>query len=222
MGPHAAWAPAALLAVLTLLPALGGCLQAESLGNKRPDTVQIQGTPTWDNGVAHLMDLKCAVCHRVPAPAVAPDTVPVDLDLGRLDLVGTIRGAQDVQLHMQAGILHEDVVGIPRMPPPFATPLVDSERAALETWASATPLPDVAGSTTAAAGLVLYAAYCQGCHGVAGLGGRYTSVHGSDPLIIQPVIQQAITQVPLMAAWPGLPALTLAQQQALAVYLAEP
>lgn len=218
-----AWAGAALLAaLLALLSTLGGCLQADSLGDEPPDTVTIVGTPTWDNGVARLMDLKCAVCHRVPATEVAPYNVPLDLDLRRLDLSGTIRGARDVQLYVQAGILQADVAGFPQMPPAFATPLVDSERAALATWATDTPLPDVGGGTTAADGLVLYAAYCQGCHGVAGQGGRYSDIHGSDPVIIQQVIQQAIGAVPTMAAWPGLASLTLSQQQAIAAYLAQP
>jgi mono/diheme cytochrome c family protein len=219
---HAAWSAAALLTLPALLSLLSGCLQADSLGGEPPDTVTIVGAPTWDNGVARLMDLKCAVCHRVPATEVAPSRVPLDLDLRRLGLTGTTRGAQDVQLHLQAGILQGDVAGFLRMPPAFATPLVDSERAALVTWATDTPLPDVGGGTTPADGLVLYAAYCQGCHGVAGQGGKYTNVHGNDPVIIQLVIQQAIAQVPIMVNWPALATLPLVQQQAIATYLAQP
>jgi mono/diheme cytochrome c family protein len=202
--------------------ALGGCLQADTLGDSAPDEVRISGPPTWTNGVAALMSLKCAVCHQQPRPEVAPNTIPADLDLRQQSLVGTTRGAENLILFVRAGILRQDVYAFPRMPLPHATPLTSGEQAALLAWANATPPPDVAGDTSVAAGLTLYATYCQGCHGVHGSHGKYTSIAGSDPVIIQLVIQQALTAVPQMAAWPSLPGLTVPEQQAIANYLASP
>ena len=210
------------LVLLACLP-LAGCMQADSLGDQPPDEVRISGQPSWSNGIAQLMALKCAVCHQQPPSPVAPLAVPADLDLRQQNLAGTTRGAENVILAIRAGILHQDLSLFPRMPLPYATPLTPGEQGALETWAALTAPPDVAGGTTPAAGLTLYATYCQGCHGVHG-GSPFLNISatGADPAVIQTLIGQAVTAVFQMQTWPLLPALTPVEQQAIANYLTSP
>jgi len=205
-----------------LLPALGGCLQSTTLGNQPPDVVQVGSPPTWQNGVQQLMALKCAVCHTVPRPASAPDNVPTDLDLTQLNLNGTILGAQDVALAIQAGILQQAVFPAPQMPLPFATPLVASERTALETWAAGEEPPALTGATTD--GIEQYAYYCQICHGVHGQGAPSLGVPEIQGLTVAQ-LASAIMNIQQMQAWPGLAALTTAPQTQLtdiAAYLQSP
>jgi mono/diheme cytochrome c family protein len=190
--------------------------------------VTITGTPSFENGVAHLMALKCAVCHQQPLPDIAPHTTPKDLDLRQFASIGTMRGAQDAIPALRAGVTHQDLVfrfgqaRFPQMPPDYGTPLIASERSALDTWATLTAPPDVAGGTTVADGLVLYAAYCQGCHGVGGAGGLAIDVRGSNPANILTAIQIGIASDPDMQVWPGLAMLNASEKMAIANYLASP
>ncbi|HEX7928034.1 MAG TPA: cytochrome c [bacterium] len=207
---------------LALCLALASCSQAVSLGDEPPDTVEITGTPTWDNGIRALMDLKCAVCHTQPLPAVAPGNTPRDMNLAQQDRSGTTRGALQSVDFIQAGLLTTDIAVFPRMPPEFATPLAASEETALQDWALATPPPDIGGSTAAADGLVLYAAHCQGCHEVRGSGGPYSAIAGDDAAVIKDAIAFGIINVPLMASWPYLSGLSASDVQAIANYLETP
>jgi mono/diheme cytochrome c family protein len=211
-----------------MLGFLSGCQHATTPGNEAPDEVFIVGTPTWSNGVAQLIGLKCAVCHQQPLPDIAPNNTPRDLDLRQFTSAGTLRGAQDTVAALQAKILRHDLVfqggqsRFAQMPLDFATPLTANETAALETWASPAAEPDVGGGTTPADGLILYAAYCQSCHGVAGNGGLATAIRGTVTADTLSSIQIGITSDPDMQAWPGLSLLNLSQQTAIANYLTTP
>ena len=193
---------ALLLSGVALLTALGGCLQSSTLGDQPPDVVQVGTPPTWQNGIQALLALKCAVCHVQPRPDSAPVSTPSDMNLNQFPLVGTVRGAQDVVLAIQAGVLHGATAVAPRMPLAFSTPLVASEQSALDAWALAQSAPVVTGATPSD-GLQLYSYYCRECHGVNGSGGLTTDVGGKTA----GDIQSAISGVSQMQAWPGLSAL---------------
>jgi len=200
------------------LPALlGGCVQADTLGGAPADTVQIAGTPTWDNGIAALMELKCAVCHSQPRPEISPRNTPADLDLTRRSASGTTRGAEDISAQVVAGVLRQDVLIFVHMPPRQATPLGDGERSALETWAAAVQPPDVGGGTAPKDGAVLFTRYCQGCHGLNGVGRLGPNIRGANGTTIGAAIIASKT----MQGWPGLSSLTAAQVQAIANFLGQ-
>jgi len=218
---------AVLLWLLLAFLALGGCSKATTLGDAPADHAAISGTPTWDNGIAGLMELKCAVCHQVPRLASSPKNVPPDLDLREQTSSGTVRGAEDIAAQIKLGVLRKAVVysesppfianvSIQPMPPPFATPLYADEITALETWAgdvvaaeqaSASPALPGANSMTAADGAVLFTRFCQGCHGIDGAGGRVQfSLQGNGPDAGPYFASQILSTNPAypMNAWPAL------------------
>lgn len=195
-------------------------MQATTLGGKPPDVVQVGTPPTWQNGIAALMALKCAVCHVQPRPESAPTNVPGDLNLTQQDLQGVTRGAVDTVPAIQAGLLHHAISAAPnKMPLAFSTPMVQSEIDAMETWAGLQSAPP-AGLGTPADGLAIYAYFCQGCHGVNGSGGiSGANVGGKTAVDIQSAISGDVGQ---MASWPGLTNLAgdTNRLNALAAYLA--
>ena len=125
------------LVILVLAVALGGCSEADTLGDEPVDEVTITGTPTWANGVGTLMRLKCGVCHRVPAGLDIPANIPRDLDLNYpASPSPRIRGANAVLFYLQGGILRRPTFAVRRMPLDYATPLTAGEITALESWAA--------------------------------------------------------------------------------------
>lgn len=177
---------------LLICLSLNGCMDASSLGKEPADHVAINGTPTWNNGIAKLINLKCASCHQVPRLASSPQSVPTDLDLRFETISGSNRAAEDIAAPIYLGVLRHAVVyddgsytkpinvAIRTMPLTFATPLYADEITALETWAGAVitaeqayTSPPLSGMTpmTIADGEVLYKRHCQNCHGVDGAGG---------------------------------------------------
>ncbi len=135
MGLKKLWFP---VVVLLLAIALGGCSEADTLGEEPVDEVTIIGTPTWANGVGTLMSLKCGICHRVPAGPFSPANIPQDLDLNHPVSPGPgIRGADVILFYLQGGILRQPTFGVRRMPLVYATPLTAGEITALESWAAA-------------------------------------------------------------------------------------
>lgn len=117
--------------------ALAGCLEADTLGDEPPNEVAVGNPPRWDNGVAALMDLKCAVCHQVPRPEVAPQGTPAGFDLRyHVTAPSGLPGATAILPALTGGVLRGQYPGAPRMPPDYATPLTLAERDALETWAA--------------------------------------------------------------------------------------
>ena len=227
------WIPALLL--LASVPWLQGCLEADTLGGKAPDEIVISGTPTWDNGVAELMGLKCAVCHALPQPDEAPSHTPRDLDLARQQSSGGTRGAEDIAPFIAAGILSETVLGVPSMPLEFSTPLTSNEITALERWAELIVNPEAASSATddsasgdsggsdgstgggtvdTSAGEALYATNCQSCHGVNGVGsGARPNIQSAG----KAQIDSAIASVTQMAS---LSSLSSTERQQIADFLA--
>ena len=126
-----------LLISLSVLLWLSGCLEADTRGAEDPDEVIISGTPTWENGVGELMQLKCAVCHQVPAGALSPANVPDDLDLNfQFAPSSSVRGARDILEFIDAGILRGAQDGVRQMPLEYATPVTSQEIDALETWSA--------------------------------------------------------------------------------------
>ena len=124
---------AALL--LAVLPTLVGCLAADTRGDEPVDEIIISGTASWDNGIGALMQLKCAICHQLPPGPFSPATLPLDLDLRFQFSPGPgLRGAQEILVFINAGILQGSGAGTRRMPLAYATPLTPREIDALETW----------------------------------------------------------------------------------------
>lgn len=125
---------ALLLARLAVAALLGGCLQADTLGDEPPTVVQVGSPPRWDNGIGELMRLKCGVCHAVPRPATSPVETPQDFDLNyHINAPSGADGAQSIVSDIVDGILRSSA-GDERMPLNYATPLVESEILALEAW----------------------------------------------------------------------------------------
>ena len=123
--------------VLLLAGALGGCSEADTLGDEPVDEVTFTGTPTWANGIGTLMSLKCGICHRVPAGPFSPANIPRDLDLNYPAAPAPgIRGADAILSFILGGILRQPTLGVRRMPLDYATPLTPGEIAALESWAA--------------------------------------------------------------------------------------
>src|SRR5712691_9503731 len=83
-------------AVLLACLALGGCMDASTLGQEPADHVIITGTPTWSNGIGQLVNLKCAICHQAPRLPSSPGNVPADMDLRFESTYGAIRAAEDI------------------------------------------------------------------------------------------------------------------------------
>lgn len=126
----------ALALLAAAAAALSGCLQADALGDEPPDEVAVGTPPRWDNGVAALMNLKCAVCHQVPPPDVAPQHTPTGFDLRyHITAPSGLPGAIAILPALTGGVLRGEYGGAPRMPPDYATPLTPAEQDALETWA---------------------------------------------------------------------------------------
>ena len=124
------------IALLWITVGLGGCLDADTLGGEQVDEVIISGTPIWSNGIGELMQLKCGTCHRVPAGALSPATIPADLDLNlHTSPSSGIRGAQNIVTFIKEGILRGSAGGTRKMPLDYATPLTDQEISALQEWA---------------------------------------------------------------------------------------
>lgn len=116
---------------------LAGCLDAESRGGEQVDEVTISGTPTWDNGIGELMQLKCGTCHQVPGGPLSPANVPGDLDLNiHSSAEAGLRGAQDILRFIDAEILRNSTGGTQQMPLEYATPLTSGEIDALESWSA--------------------------------------------------------------------------------------
>ncbi|MDJ0842274.1 MAG: cytochrome c [Acidobacteriota bacterium] len=172
------------LTALLLLLANTACSDADTLGDEPPREIVISGSPTWDNGIRELMDLKCAYCHAVPKPDTAPDDIIADLDLTVYDtsIVNgrVIRGADSVGRWIADGIfdhgldIYVDLTVIPetilvarQMPLDYGTQLTDAEKGFLAAWSTNgsprndSPQPDGDPVT----GKQLYDAHCGACHG---------------------------------------------------------
>jgi len=115
---------------------LMSCSEADTLGDEPPDEIVIEGTPTWENGIGELVELKCASCHQVPAASYTPHGTPTTMDLRYFASVGMIRGGDSLEIWINAGILEQKLGGIRKMPLEYATPLTDREITYLKDWAS--------------------------------------------------------------------------------------
>lgn len=166
------------------------CSDADSLGDQPPVEVPITGNPTWENGIAELVDLKCAWCHAVPKPDIAPSDITPDLDLTQyatqIENGTVIRGGDSIGRWMADGILEhpvdlyvditqfpdETILAVRQMPLDYATQLTQSEITALLAWsANGSPLREgevYVGDPIA--GEISYNNHCAVCHAVDGQG----------------------------------------------------
>ena len=127
------------LFVLGFTMLLMSCSEADTLGDEPPDEIVIEGTPTWENGIGELVEMKCASCHQVPASSYTPEGTPLDLDL-RYYKPSVGRGADSLRFWIgdneTEGILEKQLGGIRKMPLEYATPLTDREISYLKIWAN--------------------------------------------------------------------------------------
>jgi len=191
-----------------------GCSDADTLGDEPPPEIVIQGAPTWENGVAELIELKCAYCHAIPLPPLAPDDIVADLDLARYDTYTTadgqvIRGADAIGSWIVQGLLEQPVAafadfntGAPleagQMPLDYGTQLTAAERTALEMWSEAgsprNDAPEPQGDADAGRNLYFN---CDFCHGANGEGLRT-----QDGLFFGPPLRRAsVTVAKLKSMW---------------------
>lgn len=173
-----------LLLIGCLLLVMNACSDADTLGDEPPVEVPVSGTPTFANGIAELLDLKCGYCHAYPLPDLAPNNIIDDLDLTvyatRTEGGKVIRGADAIGRFLQDGILDHAVnlytdtrvfppepIDMRQMPLDYGTPVTDAEKQALMAWAtSGSPLDDqpITLDGDADAGLLLWG-NCNSCHG---------------------------------------------------------
>jgi len=124
------------LFVLGFTMLLMSCSEADTLGDEPPDEIVIEGTPTWENGIGELVELKCASCHQVPASSYTPEGTPATLDLRQYVTAGSVQGGDKLGIWITAGILEKQLGGIRKMPLEYATPLTDREITYLKDWAN--------------------------------------------------------------------------------------
>jgi mono/diheme cytochrome c family protein len=170
-----------LVAMAALL--LQGCSDADTLGGEPPVEVTIAGEPTWDNGIGQLVQLKCATCHAIPLPPIAPDVTVTDMDLNyyptRVVNGVAVRGGDSIGRWIAEGILDHpvqifDATADPRkMPLDYATPVTATEKGYLLAWSEkGSPLdgasPPALGD--AEAGRPFFNGTCAVCHGFQGEG----------------------------------------------------
>ena len=166
-----------LTAIITAVFTMS-CSDADTLGDEPPVEVTIQGPLTYENGVNAMLDLKCATCHAVPLPDLAPSNIVPNLDLSvyesRVEGGQVILGADSIGSWIFHGLLEQPVeifdgTSNPRqMPLDYATQLTASEVEALKDWSelgspknqSAEPV-----GTGPDNGAGLYFTACAACHG---------------------------------------------------------
>ena len=124
------------LFVLGFTMLLMSCSEADTLGDEPPDEIVIEGTPTWENGIGELVEMKCASCHQVPASSYTPEGTPATLDLRQYVTAGSVQGGDKLGIWITAGILEKQLGGIRKMPLEYATPLTDREITYLKDWAN--------------------------------------------------------------------------------------
>jgi cytochrome c5 len=190
------WFLGILFIIGTLISPIG-CSEADSLGDKAPDEVLLETSPTWENSVKDLVQMKCALCHTVPPNDLTPDNAPADLDLRFYEGTEGKRGANILGSWINAGILDGPVNETPQMPLNYSTPLTHQEIEGLKTWVSL-GLPEkedelssdpantsdegsaddaVTFSGNPDNGKTLYTSICATCHGSTGKGGRGPSLN---------------------------------------------
>ena len=127
------------LFVLGFTMLLMSCSEADTLGDDPPDEIVIEGTPTWENGIGELVELKCASCHQVPDSSYTPHGTPENLDL-RYYQPSEGQGGYSLRFwigdNTTEGILEKPLGVTRKMPLEYATPLTDREITYLKHWAN--------------------------------------------------------------------------------------
>jgi len=197
----------AVMAALLLLR----CSDADTLGDEPPVEVTISGAPTWDNGIGQLVQLKCATCHAVPLPAIAPDVIVTDMDLNyyptRVVNGVAVRGGDSIGRWIAEGILDHpvevfDSTSDPRrMPLEYATPVTANEKGYLMAWSeNGSPLDGSAAPAPgdAEAGRPFFNGVCAICHGFQGEG---IIEEGNGKWRGPPIRRAAITLAKVKSMW---------------------
>lgn len=155
---------------------LVGCSDADTLGDEPPVSFNITGRLTWENGIDDLVRTKCAYCHTVPRPDIAPQDITPDLDLNQFEtrLVGdeVIRGADAIGSWINEGLLEgpvdifSDLDNPRQMPLDYGTQLTADEITVLRDWSDLGLPRDETEPTggDADAGADPYFDTCATCH----------------------------------------------------------
>ena len=157
---------------------LWGCSDADSLGDEPPREVVVNGSPTWENGMRDLIQLKCGYCHAFPLTDISPDNIVTDLDLNvfdtRVENGQVIRGADAIGRWIFEGVLDQPVepfLDIPlarQMPLDYGTPLTQQEKDTFRQWSNTgSPRngdPQPQGNIEAGANLYSGVGFCDSCH----------------------------------------------------------
>ncbi len=114
-----------------MICALSACSRSYDLGAEKFAEEDFGGAePSWQNGIGNLMKKKCANCHigLSSRSDFVPSTTPTTIN--------AISTSSFFDSETYAGLVYDRVfVTTTRpMPPNYATPLSDGERAALKTW----------------------------------------------------------------------------------------
>jgi len=183
------------------------CSDADTLADEPPVEIAITGMPTFQNGISKLLEVKCAYCHALPRPEIAPDTVPPDLDLTtyatRVVDGKVIRGADAIGRYIFDGILVGQVQQyldsfepkttekLRQMPLDYGTQLTSREIANLELWSnSGSPLNDVPQPDTgdeARGSQIWFQEGCVNCHDLG------NGVQFDGNLVGPPIRREALT-----------------------------
>lgn len=120
-----------LMPLVVVLVALEAC-RSEDLGDKKPDVVTLRGEQVgWSDGISTIIARKCATCHTAERSQFVPANTPHSIDG-----MSQEHFYQEPANRGKVAAMRHRLVDTPKqpMPPPFATPLSDKEKAALSEY----------------------------------------------------------------------------------------
>jgi mono/diheme cytochrome c family protein len=120
-----------LRVVAICAPLVFGLLNAchsSDLGSKKPDKINVDlALSSWDGGAGEVITQKCASCHTAQRSKFVPDNTPHELDgIESLDFFKNPEN-RGIAKSMRKRIESTDATR--QMPPKFATPLYEDEKA---------------------------------------------------------------------------------------------
>lgn len=134
--------------VLLSVLILSSCNKSYDLGDRPvPEVTVDTSSVSWENGVENVVKTKCLSCHTPSKDQYVPANTPAYLDrLNEKDYFNSLRV-----------IIRQRVLDNPGdpMPPRFATPLTENEKAALRIYLNQHPVLTTIGSRTASVGNTL-------------------------------------------------------------------
>jgi uncharacterized membrane protein len=143
------------------------CNSADLGSEKQPEIAVNATNPTFEADIAAVMTAKCSTCHALPRSKFAPGTTPTDdANLDKL--------TDKTAFAIKASRIKTRVFDTPEnpMPPHFATPLTDSEKAALKVYLAEVEIANSTLTCTAVTPNLTYqdvksilTPTCETCHG---------------------------------------------------------